>query len=534
MNARYHLYALSAHSFLTILAGLLPYPQHPSHRPHRCRTTGRSSVPSRRNSLLRHAQADRRQDDLPYSSPALSERDLAGAGTTFVKSQNRSTRGWQLAWRPPQSRYARRQERRGERVQGTLLRKQAIFLSGSRSAGSGMGEGALAPRREAVAQSSRFSSTAAGQLDPMEPRWQTTLTVRENPAAMLGLTEGWGLFVAAQWCSSTFAARMRAHSVPWKAIGGENVAQNVRTKASRGERALPPWARSVPGLYDFSCSYARDPAKLMKDFSVITGRGRAAAKWAVGLLHSPRTLETKAHARHHRHVSFEERSPRCVIYLAPGFARAAEHAGSRHSISPAVFHASQSRHARCTRKNVKLVRWTTWSTLGCAKSPTCLSIPRQPANPSTRCTPTTATARRPGHRRSRCVRPDEGDWVQLASNSSICITVFEGPLPANRTFAPDLASQPVILALHGAAGSWSGDTESSWKTLEGTNLRRHQSFLTFSPTVGSDIAASIRTRTDRRTYGPMVSFRSVHASFRSQGRTLQRASWAGIERHGAA
>ncbi len=63
----------------------------------------------------------------------------------------------------------------------------------------GMGEGGPLPVPENPWRSQAVQFDRRGQLDTMEPRWQTDMYGSRNPAAMLFGTGGWGLFVATPW-----------------------------------------------------------------------------------------------------------------------------------------------------------------------------------------------------------------------------------------------------------------------------------------------------------------------------------------------
>ena len=112
-----------------------------------------------------------------------------------------------------------------------------------------------------------------------------------NPVAMLLGTSGWGMFVAAPWGQVDLRKADRGLFLPWKPTDADRAPQNERNQQQSLAKGLPPPEAVVPGLYDLFIFDAHDPAKAMKDFSVITGPAAMPPLWALGYMQSHRTLE---------------------------------------------------------------------------------------------------------------------------------------------------------------------------------------------------------------------------------------------------
>ena len=103
---------------------------------------------------------------------------------------------------------------------------------------------------------------------------------------------------------STFATANRGVFLPWKPTDADRAPQTERNQQQNLAKGLPPPDAVVPGLYDLFIFDAHDPAKAMKDFSVISGPAAMPPKWSLGYMQSHRTLEDDTHdARRRRYLS---------------------------------------------------------------------------------------------------------------------------------------------------------------------------------------------------------------------------------------
>ena len=117
--------------------------------------------------------------------------------------------------------------------------------------------------------------------------------------------------------------------------------------------------------------------------------------------------------------------------------------------------------------------------------------------------------------------PDEGDWFNLFERLERHRMYYEGPLASR----PDV--RPWSLHRNGYPGIaqwggwvWSGDTESSWKTLEAQIAVGLNYSLSISPFWGSDLGGFYTTRElTGELYARWFQFAAFTPSFRAHGRT---------------
>ncbi len=124
--------------------------------------------------------------------------------------------------------------------------------------------------------------------------------------------------------------------------------------------------------------------------------------------------------------------------------------------------------------------------------------------------------------------PDEGDWFNLFERIKRHQLYYQGYLSAK----PDM--RPWSLQRNGYPGIaqwdgwvWSGDTESSWKTLEAQIAVGINYSLSIGPYWGSDIGGFYSTpETTGELYARWFQFGAFCGSFRSHGRTWRtRLPW---------
>jgi alpha-glucosidase/alpha-D-xyloside xylohydrolase len=366
----------------------------------------------------------------------------------------------------------------------------------------------------------------------MEPRWQSDAYGSRNPVAMLVGTEGWGLFVAAPWVLVDLRGKDRGVFLPWKPSGGENLPQNVKNQGLSRGKGLPPVGSIVPGLFDVFVFDARDPAKLMKDFADITGPAVLPPKWALGYMQSHRTLEDEKQMLGVIDSFRSKQIPLdAVIYLGTGFCpRGWNMRQPSFNFNPAVFQRDPKAviadmHAQHVKLVVHMVPWDR------DKLPTLHgSIPPKPGEPLDA-----------GHIQNYWQQhvglvqtgvdafwPDEGDWFNLFERIKRHQLYYQGPLSTQ----PNV--RPWSLHRNGYAGIaqwggwvWSGDTESSWKTLEGQIAVGINHSLSLSPYWGSDIGGFYpNAELTGELYARWFQFGAFSGSFRSHGRTWQtRLPW---------
>jgi alpha-glucosidase (family GH31 glycosyl hydrolase) len=389
----------------------------------------------------------------------------------------------------------------------------------------GMGEGGPRPAPGRPWREQPVQFDRRGQLDAMEPRWQSDMYGSRNPVAMLLGTSGWGIFVATPWVQVDLRNADRGLFLPWKPSGPENVPQNERNQQQSLGKGLPPVNAIVPGLYDFFVFDAREPAAALKDFSRITGPAALPPKWALGYMQSHRTLEDETQLLgiidtfRSKHIPLD-----AVIYLGTGFApRGWNTRQPSFDFNPDVFKRDPKTvlaemHARNVKVVVHVVPWDR------DKLPTLHgSMPPQPGE-----TIDDSHIQRYWQQHVGLVNagvdafwPDEGDWFNLFERITRHQLYYQGQLstqPNVRPWSLHRNGYPGIAQWGGWV--WSGDTESSWKTLEAQIAVGLNYSLSIGPYWGSDIGGFYaNSELTGELYARWYQFAAFCGSFRAHGRT---------------
>jgi len=389
----------------------------------------------------------------------------------------------------------------------------------------GMGEGGPKPQHGINWRNQPIQFDRRGTLDSMQPRWQGDAYGSRNPVAMLVGTAGWGLFVATPWVLVDLTHKDSGLFIPWKPTGGEGMPQNQRNQGLNQGKGIPPLDKIVPGLFDLFVFDAHDPIKFLHDFSVITGPAALPPKWALGYMQSHRTLEDETQMLGIIDTFRARKIPLdAVIYLGTGFApRGWNKKQPSFEFNPDVFKRSPDTvladmHARNVKVVVHIVPWDR------DKLPSLHgSIPAKPGE--------TVDASHIQHYWQQHVPlvkagvdafwPDEGDWFNLFERIKRHQLYYEGALstqPNTRPWSLQRNGYPGIAQWGGWV--WSGDTESSWKTLEGQVAVGINYSLSIAPFWGSDIGGFYPTEEyTGELYARWFQFGAFCASFRSHGRT---------------
>lgn len=359
----------------------------------------------------------------------------------------------------------------------------------------------------------------------MEPRWQSDMYGSRNPVAMLVGTSGWGMFVATPWVEVDLRRGDRGVFIPWSPTDSARTPQTARNQGQTLNKGRPPVGRIAPGLYDIFVFDAHDPSALMRDFSAVTGPAALPPKWALGYMQSHRTIEDETQLLNIIDTFRTKRIPvDAVIYLGTGFApRGWNTPQPSFTFNPDVFKRDpkdviadmHARHVKVVVHIVPFDRDRLPSLHG--------SIP-----------PTPGEALDAGHIESYWQQhvglvdagidafwPDEGDWFNLFERLARHRMYYEGPLSSR----PDV--RPWSLHRNGYPGIaqwggwvWSGDTESSWKTLEAQIAVGLNYSLSIGPFWGSDIGGFYPTRElTGELYARWFQFAAFTPSFRAHGRT---------------
>ena len=290
-------------------------------------------------------------------------------------------------------------------------------------------------------------------------------------------------------------------------------------------KGIHPVQKIVPGLYDFFVFDAHDPAQLMKDFSLITGPAVLPPKWALGYMQSHRTLEDDGQMIGIIDSFRSKKIPLdAVIYLGTGFTpRGWNKMQPSFEFNPDVFKRRPESviadmHARHVKVVLHMVPWDR------DKLPTLHgSIPAR-AGEQLDASHISNYWKQHEDLIKKGVDafwPDEGDWFDLFERIKRHQLYYQGPLSTT----PDV--RPWSLHRNGYPGIaqwggwvWSGDTDSSWKTLEAQVAVGINHSLSIAPFWGSDIGGFFpNEELTGELYARWVQFASFCASFRAHGRT---------------
>ena len=396
----------------------------------------------------------------------------------------------------------------------------------------GMGEGGPRPApgrpwREQLVQFDR-----RGALDTMEPRWQSDMYGSRNPVAMLLGTGGWGLFVPTPWVHVDLRGTDRGVFLPWKPTGGEAVPQNQQNQQQNAGKGLPPIDRIVPGLYDMFVFDAQEPARALKDFSSITGPAVMPPRWALGYMQSHRTLEDETQMLGVIDTFRSKQIPiDAVIYLGTGFSpRGWNTRQPSFNFNPDVFKRDPKvvladMHARNVKVVVHMVPWDR------DRLPTLHGeIPAAPGELLDQSHIQTYWQQHVGLIEAGidAFWPDEGDWFNLFERIKRHQLYYQGHLsttPNVRPWSLQRNGYPGIAQWGGWV--WSGDTETSWKTLEAQIAVGLNYSLSIGPYWGSDIGGFYpNNELTGELYVRWHQFAAFCGSFRSHGRTwFTRLPW---------
>ena len=389
----------------------------------------------------------------------------------------------------------------------------------------GLGEGGPKPAPGTPWRAQPVQFDRRGVLDTMEPRWQSDMYGSRNPAAMLLGTAGWALFVPTPWVQVDLREGSRGRFIPWVPTTESRAPQTERNQQQNAGKGLPPADSVVPGVYDLFVFDAHDPTKTMKDFASITGRAVLPPKWALGYMQSHRTLEDETQMLGIIDTFRTKAIPLdAVIYLGTGFSpRGWNTRQPSFDFNPDVFKRDPKvvladMHDRHVKVVVHMVPWDR------DRLPTLHgSIPPRPDETVDASHIQTYWQQHVGLVQAGvdAFWPDEGDWFDLFERVKRHQLYYQGPLsttPNVRPWSLHRNGYPGIAQWGGWV--WSGDTESSWKTLEAQIAVGINYSLSIGPYWGSDIGGFYANRElTGELYARWVQFAAFCGSFRAHGRT---------------
>lgn len=389
----------------------------------------------------------------------------------------------------------------------------------------GLGEGGHKPLPGVDWRTQPIEFDRRGRLQEMQPRWQSDAYGSRNPVPLLIGTEGWALFVAAPWVQIDLQQKDQGVLLPWKPTAKDSVQQNEKNQGLAQSKGLPPASSVIPGLYDLIVFDAHDPAAFMQDVATLSGPAVLPPKWALGYMQSHRTIKDETQIIGIIDSFRSKKIPvDAVIYLGTGFTpRGWNTKQPSFSFNPEVFHRSADTvladmHARHVKVVLHMVPWDR------DKLPTLHgSIPAKPgevldAGHIQHYWQQHAALMKAG---ADAFWPDEGDWFNLYERIERHRLYYEGPLSTLPNIRPWSLHRNGYLGIARWGGwVWSGDTESSWKTLEGQVSVGINYSLSISPYWGSDIGGFYpNMEKTGELYTRWFQFGAFCPSFRSHGRT---------------
>jgi alpha-glucosidase (family GH31 glycosyl hydrolase) len=389
----------------------------------------------------------------------------------------------------------------------------------------GMGEGGPQPPQGTNWRTLPIQYDRRGRLDTMEPRWQANAYGSRNPVAMLVGTSGWGLYIPTPWGQMDLRDSARGAVIPWAPTPLDSLPQNERNQQQAAAKGRPPVKDVVAGLYDIFVLDGKDPVRMMKDYSVITGPAVLPPKWALGYMQSHRTLEDETQLLNIIDTFRAKRIPLdAVIYLGTGFTPVGWNTRQpSFEFNPVVFKRDPKvvvadMHARNVKVIVHMVPWDR------DKLPTLHgSIPAKAGEVMDESHIQSYWKQHIGlvNLGVDAFWPDEGDWFNLHERIKRHQMYYQGHLstePNERPWSLHRNGYPGVAQWGGWV--WSGDTDSSWKTLEGQIAVGINYSLSIGPYWGSDIGGFYpNSELTGELYARWFQFAAFCGSFRSHGRT---------------
>jgi len=389
----------------------------------------------------------------------------------------------------------------------------------------GMGEGGPEHERGANWRQQPVEFNRKGRLFKMRPRWQSGAYGSRNPVPFMIGTKGWGLFIATPWGQVDLRDKNQGTYIPWnpsKAAKHPQTAENQQRNLGKGK---PPVDSIVPGLYDVFVFDAHRPARMMKDVSMLTGPAVMPPKWALGYMQSHRTLQNDRQMINIVDTFRDKRIPiDATIYLGTGFCpRGWNTEQPSFKFNPQVFRRDPKKvisdiHDRHVKFVVHMVPWDR------DKLPTLHgNIPPKPGEKVDA-----------GHIKSYWQQhiplvkagvdawwPDEGDWFNLFERMERHKMYYQGPTSTKPNTRPWSLHRNGYLGIARWGGwIWSGDTQSSWKTLQTQIAVGLNYSLSLSPFWGSDIGGFYPNKDlTGELYARWFQFGAFSPSFRAHGKT---------------
>ncbi len=389
----------------------------------------------------------------------------------------------------------------------------------------GMGEGGPRPIRGTNWRTASVEFDRNGRFHPMQPRWQSDAYGSRNPVPLMIGTEGWALFVAAPWGQIDLRPDGQALFIPLDQSSQGKVQQTVNNQGQNLGKGLPPSDHYIEGLIDLFVFDATEPSIFMKELSLITGPSVMPPRWSLGFMQSHRTLRDENQMLWVINTFREKMMPLdAVIYLGTGFTPTGWNKNQpSFEFNPKVFLRNPEEVIDEIHKNhVKIVlHMVPWDR---NKLPTLQgNIPALPGEIVDESHIENYWKQHEGLVKSGidAFWPDEGDWFNLYERIKRHQMYYQGPISTTPNVRPWSLHRNGYLGIAKWGGwVWSGDTESSWKTLEAQIAVGINHSLSIGPYWGSDIGGFYpNNEKTGELYARWFQFGAFCGSFRSHGRT---------------
>lgn len=455
--------------------------------------------------------------DREYPAPAISLRDISSpvkkrVGSLYVKVQ-------------PDPLTVTVKNAKDELVQQVVFRRNGTMdFKLDDQPVLGMGEGGPRPPSNYDWRELPIEYDRKGRHHNMHPRWQSNAYGSRNPVAFMIGTRGWGLFVATPWGEIDMEEENKGVFIPRDRTTLSSIPQTRRNQHADKGQGIPPLESMVPGLYDLFIFDAHEPKQMMNTISQLTGRAVMPPQWSLGYMQSHRTLKDDKQMVDIVETFREKEIPMdAVIYLGTGFTpRGWNKEQPSFEFNPEVFDREPKDvisdiHDMNAKFVVHMIPWDRH------KLPTLHgSIPAGPGEKVDESHILSYWKQHEGLVEAGVDAwwPDEGDWFNLFERIKRHQLYYQGPLSTKPNTRPWSIHRNGHLGIAQWGGwVWSGDTQSTWKTLEGQIAVGINHSLSLSPYWGSDIGGFYSTKElTGELYARWFQFGAFSPSFRSHGR----------------
>ena len=387
-----------------------------------------------------------------------------------------------------------------------------------------MGEGGPMPGQGIDWRTLPVQFDRNGSYDAMVPRWQSNAYGSRNPIAMMIGTDGWALFVATPWGQIDLRNKDKGLFIPQNQEG-QNIVQTTANQGLNQGKGLPPAENYVKGVFDIFVFDAHDPSVFLKELSMVSGPAIMPPLWALGYMQSHRTLIDENQMIGIVDTFRAKKIPiDAVIYLGTGFCpRGWNTLQPSFDFNPEVFiRKPEEVLSDLHRLNVKVVvHIVPWDR---DKLPTLHgTIPSASGEVMDISHIQNYWLQHVGlmEKGVDAFWPDEGDWFNLFERVKRHQMYYQGPITTKPNVRPWSLHRNGYLGIAQWGGwVWSGDTESSWKTLEAQIAVGLNHSLSIGPYWGSDIGGFYpNPEKTGELYARWFQFGAFCGSFRSHGRT---------------